>query len=61
MDRRKYVKICPDLTQVIWEKATLVDNGDFQRTQLKECLKCAAYHKGRCCKYNNNRGAIDVD
>lgn len=31
MDKRKHVKICPDLTQVIWEKAMLVGNGDFQR------------------------------
>ena len=61
MDKRKYVKVCPDLTQVIWGEGHTVDDSDFQRIQLKECLKCAAYHKGRCCKYNNNRRTIDVD
>lgn len=63
MEKRKHVKICPDLTQVIWEKAMLVGDGDFQRIQLNECLKdkCAAYHEGRCCKYNNNLVTIDID
>ena len=63
MDENKCVKICPDLTQVIWEKAMCVGNGDYQRIQLNECLKekCAAYYKGRCCKYNNNLVTIDID
>lgn len=63
MDKRKHVKICPDLTQVVWEKAAFVGNGDFQYIKLNECLKdkCAAYHDGHCCKYNNNTVTIDID
>ena len=36
------VKFCPGLTQVIWEKAMLAGNGDFQRIQLNECINRAA-------------------
>lgn len=54
------VKFCPDLTQVIWQKAMLAGNGDFQRIQLNECIKeqCAAYCKedGKCHKYMNEVG-----
>lgn len=55
MNDRK-LKFCPDLTQVIWEKAMLVGNGDFQRIQLNECIKekCAAYCNGKCRKYMND-------
>ena len=44
MSNRK-LKFCPDLTQVVWEKAMMVGHGDYQRIQLNECIKeqCAAY------------------
>ena len=33
------LKFCPDLTQVVWEKAMMVGNGDYQRIQLNKCIK----------------------
>ena len=52
------LKFCPDLTQVIWEKAMMVGHGDYQRIQLNECIKeqCAAYCEkdGKCHKYMND-------
>ena len=43
--------------KLIWEKAMLAGNGDFQRIQLNECIKeqCVAYCKedGKCHKYMN--------
>ena len=32
------LKFCPDLTQVIWEKAMMVGHGDFQRIRPDECI-----------------------
>lgn len=52
------LKFCPDLTQVVWEKAMMVGHGDYQRIQLNECIKerCVAYCKedGKCHKYMND-------
>ena len=57
MNNRK-LKFCPDLTQVVWEKAMMVGHGDYQRIQLNECIKeqCAAYCEddGKCHKYMND-------
>lgn len=57
MNNRK-LKFCPDLTQVVWEKAMMVGHGDYQRIQLNECIKeqCAAYCEkdGKCKKYMND-------
>ena len=57
MNNRK-LKFCPDLTQVVWAKAMMVGNGDYQRIQLNECIKeqCAAYCEkdGKCHKYMND-------
>ena len=57
MNDRK-LKFCPDLTQVVWEKAMMVGHGDYQRIQLNECIKeqCAAYCEddGKCHKYMND-------
>ena len=56
MNNRK-LKFCPDLTQVVWEKAMMVGNGGYQRIQLNECIKeqCVAYCRedGKCHKYMN--------
>ena len=55
---RQGLKFCPDLTQVVWEKAMMVGHGDYQRIQLNECIKerCVAYCKedGKCHKYMND-------
>lgn len=57
MNNRK-LKFCPDLTQVVWEKAMMAGHGDYQRIQLNECIKeqCAAYCEkdGKCKKYMND-------
>ena len=56
MNNRK-LKFCPDLTQVVWEKAMMVGHGDYQRIQLNKCIKdqFVAYCKedGKCHKYMN--------
>lgn len=47
------MKKCPDLTQIVWEKAIMVGKGDFQRIILNDCITshCAAFKNGRCMKY----------